>query len=54
MPLEKRCKMGCNFPLMCYRNKFTCCHECDLECEFGCPLDKEKCEDYTKDMKYKG
>lgn len=40
--------MGCEFPLICYRNKFVCCNECNLDCDFGCPLDREDCENYKE------
>ena len=41
--------MGCNFPLLCGRNKNTCCNECNDKsgCNSKCQLLKEECDDYV-------
>lgn len=40
--------MKCNFPLKCGRNKEVCCHYCNLECNYKCPIDKSECEDFEE------
>ena len=40
--------MKCNFPMLCGRNKEVCCHYCNLECNYKCPIDKSECEDFEE------
>lgn len=43
--------MGCEFPVICGRNKNTCCAECKNkdECNYKCQLDNKECDNYANE-----
>lgn len=43
--------MGCNFPLICGKNPSACCHDCELECNYKCKVEKEICNEYFENCK---